>query len=256
MPDMPAIDQRIDGALPAGQESPRNLEQMKALAAQFEAVLLGQMMRQMRDAMFDENDDDAKATGFSGGPLIDQIYSDLSMALSRAGGIGLSDALSGALVRQSELMGGGGLPATLPQMLTPLPSSAEGAAALVAPNGRVSSSYGWRQDPIDGDTRFHAGTDIAMPAGQDVVAAGSGVVEAVGELPGYGLTVTLRHPGGMATRYAHLSEADVKAGDAVAQGQVIAKSGSSGRSTGPHLHFEVIQGGRPIDPAGLTPWRD
>jgi murein DD-endopeptidase MepM/ murein hydrolase activator NlpD len=122
------------------------------------------------------------------------------------------------------------------------------ASGLLGPTGRVSSAFGWRNDPFDGAVKFHSGTDIAMPVGQDVLAAQAGRVESVGDVPGYGLTVLVRHQGGISTRYAHLSEATVKAGEAVTQGQVIAKSGSSGKSTGPHLHFEVLKDGQSLDP--------
>jgi murein DD-endopeptidase MepM/ murein hydrolase activator NlpD len=115
--------------------------------------------------------------------------------------------------------------------------------------GPVSSAYGWRQDPFGKAMKFHKGTDIAMPAGQDVPVAQSGRVAFAGEQSGYGLTVVVEHEPGLSTRYAHLSAVDVAAGDAVILGQTIGKSGASGRATGPHLHFEVIDEGRPVDPA-------
>jgi murein DD-endopeptidase MepM/ murein hydrolase activator NlpD len=117
-------------------------------------------------------------------------------------------------------------------------------------SGRVTSSYGWRRDPLDGSLRLHKGTDIAMPVGQEVPAARAGRVGFAGELPGYGLTVVVNHDGGRATRYAHLSELTVGAGDAVVEGQVIARSGATGRATGPHLHFELLEDGKPVDPVG------
>ena len=273
MSEMPIVDQAPPcGAAPAGQTpaagkaAPNNLEQMKSLAAQFESVLLGQMMKQMRESLFSENDEDGKASGFASGPLADQVYSELSLALSRAGGVGLGEALGGALARQAgagPLSGVSGGLADVSRMAAslgvPLPqgqgldqdspvADAVAASGLLGPSGRVSSTFGWRRDPIGGDVKFHSGTDIAMPVGQDVLAAQAGQVESVGDVPGYGLTVVVRHQGGLATRYAHLSEADVKVGQTVTQGQVIAKSGSSGKSTGPHLHFEVIKDGQAVDP--------
>ena len=114
---------------------------------------------------------------------------------------------------------------------------------------RVTSGYGWRRDPIDGLARLHKGADIAMPMGHEVPAAGRGEVAFVGEQSGYGLTVVINHEAGRSSRYAHLSEALVKTGDRVAQGDVIARSGATGRATAPHLHFELLENGQPVDPA-------
>src|ERR1051326_6810125 len=111
MPELPSLDITSSlGPASAGQAgssakaAPNNIEQMKSLAAQFESVLLGQMMKQMRDSLFSENDEEGKKSGFAGGPLADQVYSQLSLALSRAGGVGLGDALSGALGRQADAL--------------------------------------------------------------------------------------------------------------------------------------------------------
>jgi murein DD-endopeptidase MepM/ murein hydrolase activator NlpD len=104
----------------------------------------------------------------------------------------------------------------------------------------ITSLFGWRMHPIFGDLRFHAGTDIGAPLGTPVVASFSGEVVVSDFLQGYGLTVILLHnDGAQETLYAHLSEVFVKPGDVVAQGDVIGRVGSTGNSTGPHLHFEV-----------------
>jgi murein DD-endopeptidase MepM/ murein hydrolase activator NlpD len=121
-------------------------------------------------------------------------------------------------------------------------------SGLALPAGRVSSGFGWRRDPFNGAARFHKGIDVAMVTGDPVPAAGAGVVTFAGQLPGYGLTVTVRHDNGYETRYAHLSAASVSAGDQVAQGTTIGSAGASGRATGPHLHFEVLAAGQQIDP--------
>jgi len=239
MTQTPAVDVAQTTGTKLNEKPAPSLEQMKSLAAQFESVLLGQMMRQMRESLFDKSDDDGKTSGLSAGPLADQIYAELSLALSQSGGVGLSNALGGALMRQAS-------PASA---LSGLPGD---VSALRLPEGITSSPFGFRRDPIDGGLKMHKGTDIAMPFGSDVRSAESGRVESVGEVPGYGLAVVVSHPGGVKTRYAHLSEATVKVGDGVAKGEVIAKSGNSGRSTGPHLHFEVIDGGEPVGPMGLA----
>ncbi len=103
--------------------------------------------------------------------------------------------------------------------------------------------------------KFHNGTDLRVAYGSEVRAAAPGVVVAAGDRPGYGLTVIVDHGAGRETRYAHLSAIDVAPGDPVGGGQLIARSGNSGRTTGAHLHFEAREYGRPVDPElAATAW--
>lgn len=122
---------------------------------------------------------------------------------------------------------------------------------VIAP---ITSVFGWRIHPIDGSPRFHRGTDFGAPYGSPVVAAMAGVVEAAGYMDGYGLTVILRH-NNQQTLYAHMSQVFVQAGDTLKQGQLLGQVGSTGNSTGPHLHFEVHQltdqGWMALDPAAV-----
>jgi murein DD-endopeptidase MepM/ murein hydrolase activator NlpD len=104
----------------------------------------------------------------------------------------------------------------------------------------ISSPFGWRVHPIFGGVRMHTGTDIAAPAGTPVVATYSGRVTVADFVGGYGLTVVLRHDDRtIETIYGHLSEIFVRPGDTIQQGEVIGRVGSTGNSTGPHLHFEL-----------------
>jgi murein DD-endopeptidase MepM/ murein hydrolase activator NlpD len=106
----------------------------------------------------------------------------------------------------------------------------------------ISSIFGWRVHPITGDRRFHSGTDLAAPLGTPVLAAYAGQVAIADFLGGYGLAITLQHnKNTQETLYGHLSELFVKPGDWVKQGDVIGRVGSTGNSTGPHLHFEFRQ---------------
>ena len=116
---------------------------------------------------------------------------------------------------------------------------------------RVSSEYGNRLHPILKTNRFHSGIDIPAPTGTNIIAAGSGTVAFAGTQGGYGRTVILDHGGGIMTLYAHNSQLLVSEGQQVTQGTVIAKAGSTGMSTGPHLHFEVRENGKYVDP---NPW--
>ncbi|TVZ39996.1 murein DD-endopeptidase MepM/ murein hydrolase activator NlpD [Alteromonadaceae bacterium 2753L.S.0a.02] len=115
--------------------------------------------------------------------------------------------------------------------------------------GWMSSRYGRRSDPFTGRIAWHAGVDFAGKEGSDIVAVAAGVVTWSGERYGYGQMVEVNHGNGFSTRYAHCKENLVKVGDVVKKGQIVALMGTSGRSTGPHVHFEVYKNGRTVDPA-------
>jgi len=142
--------------------------------------------------------------------------------------------------------------AKIQKEIVKLQSSGEyigGEMAWPAPGyTRITSSYGYRVHPILKTKKLHTGVDIAVPSGSDVVAANAGKVILAQYYGGYGNTVIIDHGGKISTLYAHNSKLLVKVGDVVARGQVIAKSGSTGLSTGPHLHFEVRINGNHTDP--------
>ncbi len=114
--------------------------------------------------------------------------------------------------------------------------------------GAISSYFGQRMDPITGEEGFHKGLDFAGTAGEPVVAVAAGVVTWVGERSGYGTLVEISHGNGYVTRYAHNQTALVAVGQTVTRGEHIALMGSTGHSTGPHVHFEVLHNGTQIDP--------
>lgn len=118
----------------------------------------------------------------------------------------------------------------------------------IAGTYRQSSGFGNRRDPFSGKRAFHSGLDFAARSGTTVLSAGQGVVTFVGVRSGYGNVVEVTHPSGLVTRYGHLSGFLSTKGQKVHTGTPIAKVGSTGRSTGPHLHFEVRQGNRAMDP--------
>jgi murein DD-endopeptidase MepM/ murein hydrolase activator NlpD len=115
--------------------------------------------------------------------------------------------------------------------------------------GWMSSRYGRRTDPINGRLAWHNGVDFAAKDGSDVITVAAGVVVHAGPRSGYGKMVEINHGGGFTSRYGHHKELLVKVGDIVKKGQVVGKMGSSGRSTGPHVHFEVFKNGRVVDPS-------
>jgi murein DD-endopeptidase MepM/ murein hydrolase activator NlpD len=121
------------------------------------------------------------------------------------------------------------------------------AAALTTPL-KVNSNFGYRRDPFTRRGRMHTGVDLEGDYGQSVGAPIAGTVSFAGVKRGYGNIVIVDHGGGITTYYAHLSSISVAVGDAVGSGQIIGMIGSTGRSTGPHLHFEVRANGHPVNP--------
>ena len=115
-------------------------------------------------------------------------------------------------------------------------------------DGWISSTYGRRADPISGKMQFHEGVDFAGRAGSAIIAAASGIVTWSGARYGYGNMVEINHGNGFQTRYAHHKKNLVVVGQKVDKGQAIALMGESGRTTGPHVHFEVVKNGKPINP--------
>ncbi len=237
---------------PARREAERR--QILALVEQFEGMLLTEMLRDVRAGDDEETDG---SFGLGGSTMNDMMQSEFGTALSKAGGLGMSDLLVKAFARQAEAASSGVSPGGLsaaavpPLAVAARPTAAatpQPAGGLALPVASVSSDFGWRADPLNGQARFHKGTDLRLAYGTEVHAAAAGVVVSAGDRPGYGLTVVVDHGVGRETRYAHLSTIDVAPGDPVAGGQPIARSGNSGRTTGPHLHFEAREYGQPVDP--------
>jgi murein DD-endopeptidase MepM/ murein hydrolase activator NlpD len=112
----------------------------------------------------------------------------------------------------------------------------------------LTSGFGERWHPLRGGYRFHAGVDLAAPTGSPLAATSDGVVTRAGYAGGYGLLITIDHGGGIETRYGHLSGVSVAVGQQVRAGQLIGFVGSTGESTGPHVHYEVRVNGRAVNP--------
>lgn len=142
-----------------------------------------------------------------------------------------------------------GMLATLDQILEGLTLEEE-----VMPSGRpvhsgyISSEFGFRRDPFNGRQKMHKGVDYAGPTGTDIFSVGGGVVSFVGRKAGYGNVVEIDHGEGVISRYAHLNAIKVKESQVVKKGDMVAWMGSTGRSTGPHLHLEVLKNGEQVNP--------
>ena len=165
--------------------------------------------------------------------------------LPPAGAVTVLVARPGAGVTVARAADGAGAMASMEPLSDPdtAPATPSGTRRAGA-----SSGYGYRMHPILGSVRFHSGIDLARPTGTRVLAATGGVVARTGWAAGYGLMVTINHGSGIETRYAHLSGVAVSPGQRIATGDLIGLVGSTGRSTGPHLHYEVRRNGRAISP--------
>ncbi|MBN2800864.1 MAG: peptidoglycan DD-metalloendopeptidase family protein [Deltaproteobacteria bacterium] len=217
----------LQSVLPLGAalEQPARPGSREDAAKQFEALYAHVLVKEMRKAM-------PKGGLFSGQGT--EMWQDL-----------LDEEMAKALVAQGKL----GLNQEI------LSTMREGTAGDEAPlpptpvsGARVSSTFGWRQHPISGEPDHHDGVDFAAPRGSPIRSVAAGVVRSATELPGYGKVVIIDHGDGLETRYAHCDSFSVQEGDSVLAGEVIAGVGSTGNSTGPHLHFEVRKRGKALDP--------
>jgi len=234
--------ERIEKTL-AGVSS-HSKEKQEALKAgqEFESFLLTYMIKKMRDTVM-ESDllGNRKAENVYRSMMDEQIAHELS----QQGGLGLADMISRQLERRN------GDASKLPTDSTPvLPGTFHSEKDFgLTLSARISSGYGWRHDPFTGERKWHDGIDIALPAGSPVRAAGDGEVVFSGKMRGYGKVMILRHADGVETVYAHNERNDRREGERVRKGEVIGRVGHTGRSTGPHLHFEVRKSGITVNPS-------
>ena len=183
----------------------------------------------------------------------DLFSSTLADAVAATGGLGIADQIT-----RSVSPGAAHAPAPTPGPLAHAPAGRNGWPAAADPHeagelglpvqGRITSGFGVRQDPLTGEALSHPGLDVGAAVGTPIRASAAGTVTWAGPKGGYGNAVEIDHGNGVVTLYGHASELLVTQGDSVEPGQAIGRVGSTGRSTGPHLHFEVRVGGTPVDP--------
>jgi murein DD-endopeptidase MepM/ murein hydrolase activator NlpD len=232
---------------------PQKADPALAAGKQLEAFFLRQLLAEARPQSGGDG-------GFAGDTFKQMFDEAVADKMSSAGGIGLSELFAKQLTQRSP--GGSDAPGPeianrlLPHTTVALPvgPDLDGLPRFTMPVvGTPTSGYGNRIDPIQHKEIQHPGFDLAARVGTEVDAAAAGTVVHAGPAGTYGNLVTVRHGNGVETRYAHLSATTVHEGDQVQAGQQIGNVGTTGYSTGPHLHFEVRKDGRPIDPKPLLP---
>ncbi len=257
---------------PAGDETQRRLagKSPNAVAKEFEAVLLAQVISAMRKTVPESGMLEASTHRKMLDGAFDQ---EVARSLAAQGGLGIAEQLVAQIERQhpgttaagkaagTVVTGGVGVAAvaartlgrTSPTVGTVRPDAAVSSAAAVAPIvGAISSPFGMRTDPFTGERRFHAGVDLAAPRGAEIRAVKDGEVVFSGwRRGGAGRVVEVRHADGLVTSYAHTERTLVRAGQHVVAGEVVATVGSSGRASGPHLHFAASRGSQAVDPTVL-----
>ncbi len=249
-------------AMKGAPEPPSQAEQAKTAAKQLEAFFLRQLLAEARPAGGGGIDG-----GFAGDTFKQMLDDALAEKMSGAGGLGMASMFQAHLDGSAKIaatsahrpelapgVNGPALPfASMPDPAT-LGPELNGAPRFALPvAGRGTSGYGARIDPIHHTHSMHNGFDFAAKTGTPVGAARGGEVIHAGPAGTYGNLVTVRHEDGFETRYAHLSEVHVKKGDRVETGADIGAVGSTGHSTGPHLHFEIRKEGKALDPKPYLP---
>lgn len=229
---------------------------LRSAAKEFEALFLNYLLNVMRETIED--------SGLSEKGLGESTYTELfdqevARSLAARGALGISDILVRKLSGQAPAAGPGTEHESAPRLSPASGPGLHSGGLDEVPDFRMpvqahfSSSFGIRKDPFTHEMRMHRGVDIAAPEGLEVRAACAEQVVFSGYEKGYGNTVVVQHPGGFETRYAHLGKLLVSAGDLLQTEQVLGTVGNTGRSTGPHLHFEVSRYGDRIDPKPLLP---
>ncbi len=255
------MESRLHVAKTGATASQRN--ELKKAAREFEAIFIAHMLKVMRETI--------QESGLMEGGFGKSIYTELfdqevSLNLAQRGVLGIAGILERKLLSTAGLDGEEEASSPPPADALRKPAVPDAGRSEASPFGidpddeisdiqlpvqaPVSSHFGMRLDPFTRQPRWHKGIDLAAPEGMPVVPALPGTVIFAGYEGGYGNTVLVEHAAGLRTRYAHLGSILAKVGDAITSENVLGTVGSTGRSTGPHLHFAVIRNGEQGDPAG------
>ncbi len=213
---------------------------LRDAAKQFEGYLVRSMVKQMREATSSQE-------GLFGGSAMstwnDMFDEEIANRIVDGPGLGLADDL----VKTMRARYGGGTSTSVAAVLGGGPDGWAWPLPAESP-GTITSDFGLRAAPVAGASTDHSGLDLAAPEGTPVLAMAPGRVVRAGVAEGYGNVVDVDHGDGVVTRYAHQADLDVAVGDTIAAGTRLGTVGTTGRTTGPHLHLEIRVDGRPVDP--------
>ncbi|HTY60973.1 MAG TPA: peptidoglycan DD-metalloendopeptidase family protein [Acidobacteriota bacterium] len=255
---------RLESKLQAlqGASGSKKKDDLKKVSQEFEAIFIAHLLKVMRETVEDSG---LLEGGFGKSIYTEMFDQEVSLNLAKKGTLGISNLLYQSLskaINDGEgknvsipADGAAGSPSAIPSSpasTAPDPQSAPGEeiSDLQLPvQAHISSAFGMRKDPFSHQAKFHKGLDLSAPEGMKVVPALQGKVVFAGYMNGYGNTVVVQHSGELQTRYGHLGSIAVKVGDVVDSQNILGTVGSTGRSTGPHLHFEVIRNGVAVNPA-------
>lgn len=212
-------------------EPSQTAKSTKETAIQFEAMFTRMLLKEMRESM----PEDGMFSGKEMSMFMGMLDEHLAEELARQGGLGLAKSMESYMQTTTET--------TAPKKRDRMPVK-----------GQITSGFGNRKDPIKGVHRHHDGMDIAASEGTPIRSIRGGEVSFSGERGGYGNLVIVDHGKGLTTRYAHCRDLNVKSGDKVYPGTILGTVGSTGRSTGPHLHLEARRDGKAVDPESLFGW--
>ncbi len=226
-----------------------NNDDVHKAASQLEAFFLRQLLSEARPSGGGAIDG-----GFAGDTFKQMFDEAIADKMAARGGVGMAEMMAQQLAKAAggtEHAGAVHVPGDPTAQVT-LPPGAPHFILPVA--GTPTSGFGVRVDPVHGGAgQNHPGFDLAAPTGTPVGAAAEGTVTHAGPAGGYGNLIIVKHANGYESRYGHLSAIDVKVGDQVTPGQAIGAVGTTGYSTGPHLHFEVRRDGEALDPEPMLP---
>jgi murein DD-endopeptidase MepM/ murein hydrolase activator NlpD len=222
----PLLAQQAERA--RSRELPVSPDELRKATQEFEALFLSHLLKVMRSTV--ESADEESAPGKD--VYLDLLDNEMAMNIARGQSLGIGEMM-------------------YRQILETRNAETPAAAARVpVVDGDISSGYGLRRDPLTGALKFHEGVDISAIAGTPFRSAQPGVVVFADRLGSYGNTVIVQHENGDRALYGHASGIVVRPGDRVEAQQVLGTVGNTGRTTGPHLHFELQRNGRVIDPSG------
>lgn len=255
---------RLENRLQAvqGVSGAKQKAELKKVSQEFEAVFIAHLLKVMRETIEESG---LLEGGFGKSTYTELFDQEVSLSLARRGALGISNLLYKNLSeknnntekQKSDQTPDGDATGSSAISSNPSPKASNAHTASeeeisdfqLPVHAHISSAFGMRKDPFSHQAKFHKGLDLSAPEGMNVVPALAGTVVFAGYMNGYGNTVVVQHSGELQTRYGHMGSIAVRVGDTVDSQNTLGTVGSTGRSTGPHLHFEVIRNGLAVDPA-------